>query len=76
MKSASYNLSGNFSQVLPEQYGVKVGIPIINGRIIPKEDGGYATKWVPDVIVEEIFMPFFEQRKADGAGAWTRERVF
>ena len=77
VKSASYNLSRNFAQVLPEQYHVQVGMPLIVEPIIPKPGGGYATKSVPDKIVEEIFMPFFNDRLNVHEGhPWISERVF
>ena len=76
VKSASYNLSLNFSNVLPEKYSIQVGMPLVVEPIIPKPDGTYVTKSNPDACVEKTFMPFFEQRLKVGKEPWTKEHVF
>jgi hypothetical protein len=44
--------------------------------IIPKEGGGYETKSDPELIVEEAFMPYFEDRMHMREDLWKSERVF
>ena len=73
VKSASYNLIVNFSQVLPEKYGIHVGVPIIVEPIIPKDGGGYATRSDPSTIVDKIFIPFFSW---EGEEQWVRDRIW
>jgi hypothetical protein len=56
---------------------VQVGQPLIEDPIIPKPEGGYATKSDPDVIVDKIFMPYFEDRMdVSHQSEWKDERVF
>jgi len=47
---------------LPKQFNMQVGQPLIVQPIIPKEGGGYQTKSDPEVVVDEIFMPYFADR--------------
>ena len=75
VKSASQNLVTNFAQVLPKAYEVQVGQPLIEEPIIPKESGGYQTKSDPDVIVEKLFVPYFEDRMHVGRVEWKSERI-
>lgn len=80
-KSASQNLTDQFSQVLPKEHNILVGQPLVVQPIIPKEGGGWLTKSDPEVIVKEIFQPFLEAREAigeDGKGIneWVRDRVW
>jgi hypothetical protein len=76
VKSASQNIATNFSYVLPKEYNVQVGQPLIVEAIIPDEKGGYQTKSDPDVIVENVFMPYFEDRMRVGQlTEWKPERV-
>ncbi|KAF7507059.1 hypothetical protein GJ744_010987 [Endocarpon pusillum] len=76
VKSASQSIATNFSQVLPEKYQVQVGQPLIEQAIIPDGKGGYQTKSDPDVIVDKIFMPYFEDRmKVGQLKEWKLERV-
>ncbi|KAI9759426.1 MAG: hypothetical protein M4579_002340 [Chaenotheca gracillima] len=77
VKSASYNLSVNFSQLLPKEYQVMVGIPLIMGYVRTREDAGEDYRFDPDVIVDKIFTPFFEQRKAViDFSSWVRDRAW
>jgi hypothetical protein len=55
---------------------VQVGQPLIVQPIIPKEDGGYQTKPYPEVIVDEVFMPYIEDRVNVNEDSWKSERVF
>lgn len=55
---------------------MQVGQPLIVQPIIPKEGGGYQTKSDPEVIVNEIFMPYFEDRMNVREDSWKSERVF
>ncbi|RDW59176.1 hypothetical protein BP5796_12100 [Coleophoma crateriformis] len=80
-KSASQNLARQFSMVLPEKYQILVGVPTIVEPIVPLEGGGWATKSIPEVIVDKIFRPFFEEREKIKHGElavekWTLERVW
>ncbi|KFZ09195.1 hypothetical protein V501_05686 [Pseudogymnoascus sp. VKM F-4519 (FW-2642)] len=80
-KSASQNLTQQFSQVLTREYSILVGQPLVVHPIIPKEGGGWLTKSDPEVIVREIFQPFLEAREAvgendDGIREWIRDRVW
>ena len=93
-KAASQAIAVMFSKVLPEKFGILVGTPLIVEPIIPKSGGGggvgaggaggagggYETKSDPDVIVQEIFRPYFEGRERFGNGRggqeWVVERVF
>jgi len=77
VKSASQNLATNFAQVLPKEFNVQVGQPLVVQPIIPKEGGGYQTKSDPDAIVDTVFMPYFEDRMKIGKDTeWKAERVF
>lgn len=77
VKSASQNIATNFSQVLPEKFQVQVGQPLIEQAIIPDGEGGYQTKSDPDVIVDKVFMPYFEERMHFGQlKEWKLERVY
>lgn len=77
VKSASQNIATNFSKVLPKQFNVQVGQPLIEQAITPNGKGGYQTKSDPDVIVEKVFMPYFEDRLHVGELAeWKLERVY
>lgn len=75
VKAASQSISKMFSQVLPEKYGIQVGMPLIVEPIIPKEGGGYVTKSDPDVIVKQIFKPFFDAREKREYKDWVTERI-
>ncbi|KFY27867.1 hypothetical protein V493_03257 [Pseudogymnoascus sp. VKM F-4281 (FW-2241)] len=80
-KSASQNLVDQFSQVLPKEHGILVGQPLVVQPIIPTQEGGWLTKSDPDVIVKEVFQPFFEAREAiqvngDEIVGWIRDRVW
>ena len=77
VKSASQNIATNLSQVLPKKYQVQVGQPLIEQAIIPDGKGGYQTKSDPDVIVDKVFMPYFEERMQVGQlKEWKLEREF
>lgn len=80
-KSASQNLTDQFSQVLTSEHSILVGQPLVVQPIIPNQEGGWLTKSDPEVIVKEIFQPFLEAREAigpDGEGikGWIRDRVW
>ncbi|OBT65297.1 hypothetical protein VE03_04604 [Pseudogymnoascus sp. 23342-1-I1] len=80
-KSASQNLAAQFSQVLTSEHSILVGQPLVVQPIIPNQEGGWLTKSEPEVIVKEVFQPFFEAREAigvDGEGikGWIRDRVW
>lgn len=75
-KAAAQNISVMFSKVLPKEYGIKVGTPLIVEPIIPDGDTGkFVTKSNPDDIVENIFKPYFDD-KTKGNEHWTVERIF
>lgn len=76
VKSASQNIATNFSTVLPKEFNVQVGQPLIQQAIIPKEGGGYQTKYDPELIVDEVFMPYFEDRMNVREESWKPVRVF
>jgi hypothetical protein len=77
VKSASQNLATNFSKVLPKEFNVQVGQPLIEDAIIPDGKGGYQTKSDPDVIVDKVFMPYFEDRLHVGQlTEWKSERLY
>jgi hypothetical protein len=76
VKSASQNIATSFSSILPREFNVQVGQPLIEQAIIPDGKGGYQTKSDPDVIVDKIFMPYFEDRMHVGElEEWKLERV-
>jgi hypothetical protein len=76
VKSASQNIATSFSNILPREFNVQVGQPLIEQAIIPDGKGGYQTKSDPDVIVDKIFMPYFEDRMHVGElEEWNLERV-
>jgi hypothetical protein len=76
VKSASQNIATNLSRVLPQEFQVQVGQPLIEQAIIPDDKGGFQTKSDPDVIVDKVFMPYFEDRMHVGELAeWKFERV-
>jgi len=76
VKSASQNIATNLSQVLPKEFQVQVGQPLIEQAIIPDGKGGYQTKSDPDVIVDKVFMPYFEDRMhVRELAEWKLERV-
>ncbi len=76
VKSASQNIATNLSNVLPQEFNVQVGQSLIEEPIIPDGEGGYQTKSDPDLIVEKVFMPYFEDRMHVGQLAeWKLERV-
>lgn len=80
-KSASQNLTAQFSQVLTTEHSILVGQPLVVQPIIPGQEGGWLTKSDPEVIVREVFQPFFEAREAIGANGegfkgWIRDRVW
>jgi hypothetical protein len=63
--------------VLPKEFQVQVGQPLIEEAIIPDGKGGYRTKSDPDIIVEKIFMPYFEDRlNVRELAEWKLERVY
>lgn len=77
IKSASQNIATNLSLVLPKEYNVQVGQALIEQPIIPDGKGGYQTQSDPDVIVDKILMPYFEDRMQVGQlMEWKSERVY
>jgi hypothetical protein len=54
---------------------VQVGQPVIKQAIIPKEGGGYETEYDPELIVDEIFMPYFEDRMNVREESWKPVRA-
>lgn len=80
-KSASQNLTLQFSQVLPEQYQILVGAPLVVEPIIPQEGGGWATRSDPEIIIDKVFKPFFKEREKikkgnTGFKDWASERIW
>ncbi|KAJ5766321.1 uncharacterized protein N7511_003937 [Penicillium nucicola] len=73
-KSASQTVSRLFAQILPEKYGILVGMPLVSGRITDPETGDWAQGFHPDDIIQKLFKPFFDDR-SNGKGDWTVERV-
>jgi hypothetical protein len=55
---------------------VQVGQPLIEQAIIPKEGGVYETKPDPELIVDEVFMSYFEDRMNVREESWKPVRVF
>ena len=54
-----------------------VGQALIDEPIIPKGDGTFLTKSVPNVVIDETFMPFMDDRmQVTDKQKWTSERVF
>ena len=52
-----------------------MGIPIVVEPIIPRDGGGYTNTSDPEVIVDKVFMPFFNWHGRDGEN-WVRDRVW
>ncbi|OBT94118.1 hypothetical protein VE01_07046 [Pseudogymnoascus verrucosus] len=80
-KSASQNLTDQFSQVLTSEHNILVGQPLVVQPIIPNQEGGWLTKLDPEVIVKEVFLPFLEARESigvnvEGIKGWIRDRVW
>lgn len=80
-KAASQNLTDQFSQVLTSEHSILVGQPLVVQPIIPNQEGGWINKSDPEVIVKEVFQPFFEAREATGVNGegikgWIRDRVW
>ena len=44
--------------------------------IIPKEGGSYEVRSDPELIVEVVFLPYFEDRMRMRENLWKLERVF
>ncbi|KAI9933664.1 hypothetical protein ASPWEDRAFT_30494 [Aspergillus wentii DTO 134E9] len=75
-KAASQTVSRLFAQVLPEQAGILVGMPLVSGVITDLETGEFNPDFHPDDIIQNIFRPFFEDRERMTDGLeWTVERV-
>lgn len=76
-KAASQTLSRLFSQSLPRDSKVVVGMPLIRARIADPDTGGYTEGYHPDTIIQKVFKPFFEDREKlqDGVESWIVERV-
>ena len=55
---------------------MQVGQPLIGQAIIPKEGGGYENNADPELIVDEIFMPYFEDRMNVREESWKPVRLF
>lgn len=77
VKSASQTLSRLFAKELPDKANILVGMPLISGRVVSREDSGYTPKFDADNVISTIFRPFFEDRekRGDGKEGWTVERV-
>lgn len=54
-KSASQNLTDQFSQVLTNENNILVGQPFVVQPITPSQEGRWFTKSDPEVIVKEVF---------------------
>ena len=55
---------------------MQVGQPLIGQAIIPNEGGGYENNADPELIVDEIFMPYFEDRMNVQEESWKPVRLF
>lgn len=63
VKAASYNVAKNFSQILPQKYGIHVVIPTIGDAVRERGIGGTPDdyKWDPETVVEDLFLPYLSQ---------------